>query len=67
MIAAQGIIEQEDCITDRPVPVLYMHGTADIVVPFDGVAPVFWVHLSLYLLAIVVQFWVDKNGCTGRP
>ena len=66
MIAAQGIIEQEDCIADRPVPVLYMHGTADIVVPFDGGTGIFGAP-EFIPSRDLVQFWVDKNGCQGDP
>jgi polyhydroxybutyrate depolymerase len=42
------------CIPSRPVPVLQIHGTADPVVPFAGVAT-------------TINNWVNYNGCPATP
>lgn len=63
-VATPGILE--NCNPERPVPFLYIHGTADIIVPFEGgqsqvVPQVFPAARDR------VQFWVDNNGCSGDP
>jgi polyhydroxybutyrate depolymerase len=42
------------CNPPKPVPVLDMHGTADPVVPYVGVAS-------------TISFWVEHNGCPQEP
>ncbi|MFO7613285.1 MAG: PHB depolymerase family esterase [Bacteroidales bacterium] len=42
------------CTPSRPVPVLQMHGTADGVVPYAGVAP-------------TIANWVGYNACSTDP
>ena len=42
------------CNPGRPVPVLQMHGTADGVVPYSGVAS-------------TIAHWVDHNDCPTTP
>ena len=64
MVAAPGILEE--CSPNRPVPTLYMHGTADLVVPFEGGMGIF-VPVDFLPARERLQFWVDHNGCTGEP
>jgi len=56
-----------NCDPSRPVPMIYVSGTADPFVPFEGgemlgdVTPIVPVDSA-------VQFWVDHNGCrTAQP
>jgi polyhydroxybutyrate depolymerase len=49
------------CSPTRPVPVLEIHGTADLIVPYNGLAN------TSISIADLLDFWVDKNGCTGAP
>lgn len=49
------------CAPNRPVPVMEVHGTADFVVPYDGLASI-----SLPV-DTVVAFWVAHNGCVSPP
>ena len=65
MIAAQGLIE--DCMPGRPVPVLYMHGTADLLVPFEGGVGVIPGFPEFIPARDRIQFWIDQNGCIGDP
>lgn len=46
-----------NCEPGKPVPVMEIHGTADIVVPYGGSA---FVAVGI---EEVVNFWVEKNGC----
>ncbi len=48
------------CSPLRPVPILQIHGTNDVVVPYNGStwsAPI----------ADVLQFWIGHNGCGETP
>jgi polyhydroxybutyrate depolymerase len=49
-----------DCEIERAVPVLHIHGLADIVVPFDGNK-----HLSFPKIEDSVQGWVERNGISS--
>ena len=48
------------CNPTHPIPVLEIHGTADPVVPYAGLA---------YTMSIpdLLTFWTGKNGCVGDP
>lgn len=50
-----------NCATERPVPVMQIHGTADPTVPYGG--------SDLFTPSIpdVVNFWVAQNGCEQEP
>lgn len=52
--------ELESCNPERAVPVMQIHGTADLVVPYEG---------SLFGAPIedLVDFWVDVNDCDPTP
>lgn len=62
-VAAPGLLEEP--IPERPVPILYMHGTADQLVPFEGGMGLF--PIDFPAARDRVQFWVDNNGCSGDP
>jgi len=49
-----------ECETSRSVPIMQIHGTADLTVPYDG---------SVLFMPIedVIALWVQKNGCTDMP
>ncbi len=52
--------EFEDCITNHPMPVMQIHGTADATVPYAGNA--------LFMpVEDVVAHWVDFNECNPVP
>jgi polyhydroxybutyrate depolymerase len=50
-----------DCEPSNPVPVLQIHGTADMTVPYAG--------NEAFSVAIdsTVAFWVTHNGCNATP
>jgi len=52
--------EIEDCITNHPMPVMQIHGTADATVPYDG---------NIFFMPVedVVDHWVDFNECNPDP
>lgn len=49
-----------DCITNHPMPVMQIHGTADPTVPYEG---------NLFFMPIedVVDHWVTFNECDADP
>ena len=49
-----------NCTLSRRVPILEIHGTADPTVPYNGTT-------GIMATEDVVDFWVDKNTCTGTP
>jgi len=61
VIAAVGTVAAPypliDCEDSRPVPLVAFHGTADLIVPYEGVEPLFprvedW-----------LRGWADRPGC----
>ncbi len=51
------------CETNRPLPILFMHGTADPVISFEGgVSPNSG--FDFPPVREEVRFWLDNNGCT---
>ena len=52
--------EAAACAPSRPVPVLEIHGTADLVVPYAGL-------FNSLSIPDLLAFWVGQNGCTGDP
>ena len=46
-----------DCAPERPVPVLQFHGTADLVVPYNGIPP------FSRPLEEVIDYWTTHNAC----
>ncbi|MDR9401787.1 MAG: PHB depolymerase family esterase, partial [Psychroflexus sp.] len=62
-----GVQQAADCTTDEATPMMYVVGTADPEIPYNGgtmtnpnVEPIIGVEAA-------VQFWVDKNGCDDTP
>lgn len=55
-----GVMGIDGCAPTRPVPVLHIHGTADLVVPYDG-------NLTFEPVARTIATWVDRNHCTAAP
>ncbi|MEL6650920.1 MAG: T9SS type A sorting domain-containing protein, partial [Bacteroidota bacterium] len=49
------------CDPQRPVPVMQIHGTADMVVPYAGQPPL------MAPIDSVVAFWVGHNECDPNP
>ncbi len=51
------IEEIVDCIPDRAVPILHVHGTSDLISPFDG-------GITGRGVLPTIDYWLDINGCT---
>ena len=49
------------CEPARPVPVAAIHGTADPIVPYEGLGE------ALPAVEGVLAFWVRENGCDAEP
>ena len=50
----------QTCDSDRPMPVLEIHGTNDATVPYDGAA-------FAEGIDDVIAYWVDFNDCDTEP
>lgn len=48
------------CMPVGPAPVLEIHGTADLVVPYNGL-------FNSLSIPDLLTFWTGKNGCTVDP
>ena len=73
-IAVASMIDQPgiDCRPAKPMPIVFMHGTADTIVPYRGgpVAPLGgrWISsFDVWPAERTVSFFRDLNGCTGQP
>ena len=51
------------CQNERPMPVLQIHGTNDLTVPYDGVEG----NPFNPSVEEVVDFWAEKNCCSNEP
>jgi polyhydroxybutyrate depolymerase len=49
------------CGPARPVPIAAVHGTADPIVPYEGLGE------ALPAVEGVLAFWVRENGCDAEP
>lgn len=60
-------LSPERCTPPRPVPVLDVHGTADLVVPFGGGSPIVpWLNpIDFVSVEETLAFWRRTNGCVG--
>lgn len=54
------LTEIDACITNHPMPVMQIHGTADETVPYDG-------NVIFMPVEDVVAHWVSFNECTNEP
>lgn len=52
--------EIDACITNHPIPVMQIHGTADETVPYEG-------NVIFMPVEDVVAHWVSFNECTNEP
>lgn len=64
-VAAPGTFIEE-CQPSRPIPIMYIHGTADVIVPFQG-GPSPVVPITFPAARDRVEFWVNNNECTEDP
>ncbi len=58
---AMTVLGQASCNPQRAVPVMEVHGTLDLVVPYNGSAG-----FTLSAPA-AVNYWVNNNNCTDSP
>lgn len=68
-IAAVGasMDENMDYLPTKPVPVMYIQGTGDPLVPFDGVAKRNSARRLIYSHAGILKLWVDADACDEKP
>ena len=57
---AMTLLQQNNCTPTRTVPVMQIHGTDDVQVPYIG--NTIFLHMDT-----LVKNWVTRNGCTGSP
>lgn len=50
-----------DCQPTRPVPIVVFHGTADKLLPYDGIPP------ALLPVRDWTTSWATRNGCNATP
>jgi len=48
------------CEPQRPMPLMHIHGTADVTVPYNG--NVFFVSVPA-----LIDYWVEHNNCSATP
>jgi len=51
----------------KPVPVMYIQGTRDPLVPFDGIAKRNSARRLIYSHADILKLWIDADGCGDQP
>lgn len=54
------ILQHGSCMPARPVPVMQIHGTADLIVPYNG-------NTQFLHIDSLISFWYNRNGCSGNP
>lgn len=60
--AVAGVVGIDQCNSTRPVPVFHVHGTSDLVIPFNGGG----INGS-ESVATTIARWKQRNGCTASP
>jgi polyhydroxybutyrate depolymerase len=55
------------CHPGRPVPLLNMHGTADPLLPYNGIPVSVNPNWPLPSLPVYMQTWAARDGCTHGP
>ena len=59
--------EPGGCRPSRPVPVLAIHGTEDVVVPYGGRTPTVEWPLTMPPMPTWLAGWATRDGCPGDP
>jgi polyhydroxybutyrate depolymerase len=59
--------EPGECRPSRPVPLLDIHGTDDVVVPYGGQAPTVEWPLPMPPVPDWLGEWAARDGCPGDP
>ncbi|MDH3653476.1 MAG: hypothetical protein OEN21_04355 [Myxococcales bacterium] len=54
-------IEEEACNPARPIPIIHLHGTGDMLVPYDGGGLA-----GSQSVDDSTEGWLDRNGCSGE-
>lgn len=54
-------IDDSDCNPERPIPIMHLHGTGDMIVPVDGGGLA-----GSQSVADSTAGWLERNGCTGE-
>lgn len=57
-VAGMMVLPFEECAPSRPVPVMHFHGTADLVVAYDGNMA-----LGFPSVGASTARWIELNGC----
>jgi polyhydroxybutyrate depolymerase len=57
-----GVLGIDACSPTRPVPVIHIHGTEDLLVPYDGNP-----YRDYISVADSIAGWVARDGCAGSP
>lgn len=65
-VAGAYVLAWENCQTERPVPAIIFHGTADPIVPFEG-GPSESFDVPFPNITEWVQDMAEKNGCERIP
>lgn len=64
--SVSGSMWWNDCAPSRPIPVLEMHGTADVNVPYDGGRSTYK-YVGMPAISTVIQRWITFDGCNATP
>lgn len=65
--AVGGTLGLDKCSPSRAVPVLHFHGTADTIMPYDGLGKKISSFLSVKSVEFTVQTWAQLNDCPTEP
>lgn len=60
-VAAVLGIDEAACTPSRPIPVIHLHGTGDMLVPYEGGGLA-----GSQSVEDSIDGWRDRNGCTGE-
>jgi polyhydroxybutyrate depolymerase len=70
-VAAAFGMDPDSCSPSRPVPLYAVHGTGDIIVPYDGGTPILdplkLGPLHFRSFPDSIDIWREKTGCTSAP